>query len=107
MLPVDDDDDDATTMTHVDPSDIRARPQGYWADQFQPRTINERLSLAMARTYIHPADTTTWTTPDASAIRAALRRAKDTAPGPDGVPYTGGATPETEHMRPSPGFSPA
>lgn len=79
VLPTDDP-DDATTTNEMDPADIRARLQGYWADQFQPRHMNERLSIAMARTYIRPADTTGWPSPSPDAIKASLRRARDTAP---------------------------
>lgn len=87
VLPTDEP-DDATSNADMDPNDIRTRLQSYWAGQFQPRHINERLSLAMARTFVHPTDASAWTTPSPAAIRASLRRARDTAPGPDGVPYS-------------------
>lgn len=88
VLPTDDP-ADATSHGDMDPTDIQARLQGYWAGQFQPRRTNERPSFAMARTYIHPADTTAWPTPDPTDIRASFRRARDTAPGADGIMYTG------------------
>lgn len=73
----------------MNPADIRSRLLGYWGPQFQPRRIDNRFSMAMARTYVTPADTTAWATPTAADIKASLRRARDTAPGPDGIPYTG------------------
>lgn len=72
-----------------DAANVRHRLHDYWAGQLQPRPIGERLSLALARTYVQPATTGDWPTPMPTDIAASLRWARDIAPRPDGILYSG------------------
>lgn len=62
---------------------------GYWAPRFRAPHIDHRLATAITRFLVPPMDTSAWRIPGPSDVEGALRAAKDSAAGPDGIPYSG------------------
>lgn len=98
----DDDDDQAgprraddATATDLDEGHAVIAPtterilRDYWAPRFRMPRINTRLADAMTRVFIPPVQCSTWRIPRTSDVASALHAARDSAPSPDGIPYTG------------------
>lgn len=63
--------------------------RAYWAPRFRAPQIDLRLAAAFTRVFIPSVDASGWHIPRPSDVEGALRAAKDSAPGPDGIPYSG------------------
>lgn len=59
----------------------------HWAPAFRPQQTQRRLAQALARVYVQGDDGAEWPFPTAGAFGTILRRARPSAPGPDGLPY--------------------
>lgn len=61
----------------------------YWAPPFLAPDIDSCLADVVTRVFVPPMRCDTWRTPRTTNVVGALRSAKDSAPGPDGIPYSG------------------
>lgn len=83
-------DDDGQNVEKVvtDESEIARALARFWAGRFATPVIDDRLARAIARTFVPPIPQQKWPVPKISDVGKALRVAKPTSVGPDGVPYT-------------------
>lgn len=101
-IPDDDDDDQRPTITTNDeeppnePPEPRTERDGvrhalaaYWGPTFRPRPTNREESRRLAEQNVRPLPDPEWPAPTASTFRRLLKRTRDSAPGPDGIPYSG------------------
>lgn len=83
------DDNDAGTDANADSTtSVRRALQRYWAPVFSAKRIDVSEARRLVDEHIKPVGGAPILPPRNVAVRAALSKARDTAPGPDGLPYS-------------------
>ena len=76
-----------TDVTHTDPVDVLAALRAHWAPVFSKKDTNPTPQRAQLKFCPKLDPTTPMPIPDLAAVERFLKKAKPSAPGPDGLPY--------------------
>lgn len=79
---------DARTAVATGEHEVAQALADYWSTRFAAPRMDDRLAGAIARTFVPRLPTQPWPVPTLHDVGAALRLAKPTAVGPDGLAYT-------------------